>query len=175
MAQPIDDWASAAVARYGAIGTGLLIGIAARNGLTLSEGGRLTRRALCADLLLFGMLGVIGIAIGDWLKLSSDDRVLLGTLIGVSGERLVRLARAAFLKRVSAEVAQLADIARAGDIVKVPAGAGVPDELGAHSGTADNPAARTGAALQAAFRSPTITRPLADQIEALRQLDEPKA
>lgn len=173
MAVPLTD---TIVARYGAITAGLLIGVAARYGLTLSEGQRLTAKSVIADMLLLGMLGVIAIAIADWLALTGNARVLVGALAGASGERLVRLARTAFLKRISSDLdpaaRQLIGAARAADIAKVPAGIGVPDEIGAHSGTPDNGKARAGAALQGAFRRPTITRPPVDQIELLRRLDE---
>lgn len=171
MAGPLGAWADAAAARYGAIGAGLLIGTAAKYGLTLSEGRPLSWRGVVADLLLLCMLGLLAITIADWLALRGDARVLTGALAAVSSDRLVRLARDRFMRRIESGADHLAGVSHAGEIIRVPAGSGVPDEVGAHSGTSDTPAARAGATLQSAFRAPTITRPPADMIEALRRLD----
>ncbi|GAA3254451.1 hypothetical protein GCM10020258_12210 [Sphingomonas yabuuchiae] len=66
-----------------------------------------------ADLLLLGMLGLLAIAISDaaariiGVSVGTDYRVLIGSLAAVSSDRLVRLARDHFLKRVDAELDQL--------------------------------------------------------------------
>lgn len=118
------------------------------------------------------MLSVVSVAITDWMGLTGNTKVLVGSLAAVSGDRLVRLVRTAFLRRTEAELEMLGEVAKVNDIMRVPAGAGVLDEIGAHSGTADDPAARAGAALQGAFRQSTVSRPPIDQIDLLRKLDQ---
>lgn len=167
----------AARARLSAIVLGVLLGILARYGVMTDDSHPPTRRDFAVDALTFGVLVVITIQLADEMKLDRGGCVAVGVAAGLSGTKLVRWFRDRFLRQISAssDVAQLADAARAADIAKVPAGSGLPDEIGAHSGTPDDPKARTGAALQGAFRKPTITRPPADQIELLRKLDAPPA
>ncbi|MGO1303186.1 MAG: hypothetical protein ACTMKV_00210 [Sphingomonas parapaucimobilis] len=102
--------ASVAGAKYGATIAGLAIGTAARYGLALSEGRTLTWRGVLADLLLLGMLGLLAIAISDGaaravgVTVGTDYRVLVGSLAAVCSDRLVRLVREHFMKRVSEEL-----------------------------------------------------------------------
>lgn len=110
MAEPVSIF-GAASAKYGATVAGLAIGTAARYGLALSEGRKLTWRGVLADLLLLGMLGLLAIAISDaaarvvGISVGTDYRVLIGSLSAVCSDRLVRLARDHFFKRVSDELA----------------------------------------------------------------------
>ena len=110
MTEPVSI-ASVAGAKYGATIAGLVIGTAARYGLALSEKRKLTWRGVLADFLLLGILGLIAIAISDaaariaGVSIGTDFRVLIGSLSAVSSDRLVRLARDYFLKRVSDELA----------------------------------------------------------------------
>ena len=109
MADPV-SWAGAAGVKYGPTAAGLLIGTAAKYGLTLSEGKRPTWKGVVADLLLLGMLGLIAIAISDaasrvvGLTVSGEMRVLVGSLAAVSSDRLVRLVRDRFMKKVETEI-----------------------------------------------------------------------
>ena len=112
MSEPINFFGLAG-AKYGPTIAGMAIGTAAKYGLALSEGRRLTWRGVVADLLLLGMLGLLAIAISDaaariiGVSVGTDYRVLIGSLAAVSSDRLVRLARDHFLKRVDAELGQL--------------------------------------------------------------------
>ena len=167
----------AARSRLSAIAFGVMLGILGRYGLAMDDGRTPARRDLVVDALTFGILMLITIQLADELRLDRGGCVMTGAGVGICGTRAVRWFRDRFIaQRLSADprVTQLADAARAADIAKIPAGAGMPDEIGAHSGTADNSRARAGAALQGAYRRSTITRPPADQIELLRRLDPPK-
>lgn len=160
-----------AIGIYGPTSAGLAIGTAAKYGLTINEGRPLSWRGVLADLLLLGMLGLLAIAIADWLALTGNARVLAGALAAVSSDRLVRLARDRFMRRVEVETSALGDAARAAEVTKVPAGNGEPDMIGVQPGVPDSAKARVGATLQAIHRRATTTRPPEDQIEMLRNLD----
>lgn len=168
------DAASRAAARYGAIGAGLLIGTAAKYGLALREGNPLTWRGVVADILLLGMVGLIGLWFADWMHLDGDARVVVGSLAAVSSDRLIRLARSRFLEGAATSLEALAQAARAGDVAEVPAGSGDPETLRVRGPTPDDPTARAGNALRAAFRGPTRERLPLDHIELLRRLDDHK-
>ena len=103
MVDPL-TWLSAMSAKYGPTLAGLMIGTAAKYGLTLTEGGKLTWKGALADILLLGMLGLLAIAIGDALGLTGNYKVLAGALAAVSSDRLVRLARDRFMKRAGVEL-----------------------------------------------------------------------
>ncbi|KQO51417.1 hypothetical protein [Sphingomonas sp. Leaf257] len=112
MSEPINFFGLAG-AKYGPTIAGMVIGTAAKYGLAVTEGRRLSWRSVFADLLLLGMLGLLAIAISDaaariiGVSVGTDYRVLIGSLAAVSSDRLVRLARDHFLKRVDAELDQL--------------------------------------------------------------------
>ncbi|WP_267386546.1 hypothetical protein [Sphingomonas sp. GC_Shp_3] len=171
MADPVgalSDW----IARNAPIMVGLGIGTAAKYGLTLSEGRKLNVRSLVADMLLLGMLGLLAVTIADWCNLTGNARVLVGALSAVSSDRLVRLARDRFMKKVESDLG--ATIKTAPSIAaRVPAGIGEPDSVAIMPGAADSKTARTGAALREAYRTSISRRPPADQIDALRDLDDP--
>ena len=165
----------AARSRLSAIAFGVTLGILGRYGLAMEDGRAPKRRDLVVDALTFGILMLVTIQLADELRLERGGCVMTGAGVGICGTRVVRWFRDRFFSQlaVDPQVKQLADAARAADISKVPAGSGVPDEIGAHSGTPDNSRARAGAALQGAFRRPTITRPPLDMIEQLRRMDPP--
>lgn len=103
MADPV-NWLASVSAKYGPTAAGLVIGTAAKYGLTLTEGKPLTWRGVVGDLLLLGMLGLIAIIIADWFDLAGNARVLAGALAAVSSDRLVRLVRDRFLKRIESDL-----------------------------------------------------------------------
>lgn len=107
MADPL-SWGAALTAKYGPTVAGLIIGSAAKYGLTLTEGRPLTWRGLLADALLLGMLGLLAILIADTFNLAGNARVLTGALAAVSSDRLVRLARDRFVRRIESDTNALA-------------------------------------------------------------------
>lgn len=94
------SWTNEAAAKYGPIAAGLLIGTAAKYGLTLSEGQPITLRGVLADMLMQGALGLIAIAASDVLGLTGNARVFVGALAALNSARLVTWARDTFFKRV---------------------------------------------------------------------------
>jgi len=108
--EPVSSIAGIAGAKYGPTIAGLAIGTAAKYSLALTEGRKLTWRGVLADVLLLGMLGLLAIAISDGaarivgVTVGTDYRVLIGSLAAVCSDRLVRLARDRFFKRVAEEI-----------------------------------------------------------------------
>lgn len=165
---PFQDW----LVRNSAILAGLAIGTAAKYGLTLTEGRKLSWRGVVADMLLLGMLGLLAIIIADACQLAGNARVLAGALSAVSSDRLIRLARDRFLRKIESDIGTSASASQS-TAVMVPAGVGEPDAVTMQPGTADAGAARAGTSLKHAHRGATRQRPPEDQIELLRRLDAP--
>lgn len=165
---PFQDW----IVRNAAILAGLAIGTAAKYGLTLTEGRKLSARGAIADLLLLGMLGLLAIIIADFFHLAGNARVLVGALSAVSSDRLIRLARDRFMQKVATDIGT-AVAASSSTAAMVPAGIGEPDSVVMQPGTDDTPTARAGASLKRAHRDATRQRPPTDQIDLLRRLDAP--
>lgn len=115
--------------RYGAIVVGLAIGTAAKYGLQLSDGKRLTLGGVVIDALLLGMLGLLAITVADWFDLRGNPRVMCGALAAVSSDRLIRLVRQKFISVAEAKLDQVTRAAIATDFSQVPAGKGVPDAV----------------------------------------------
>lgn len=103
MADPV-AWGQIALAKYGPTAAGLLIGTAAKYGLTLTEGRRLTWVGALSDVLLLGMLGFLAVVVSDAFALTGNARVLAGALAAVSSDRLVRLVRDRFLQRADRDL-----------------------------------------------------------------------
>lgn len=89
----------ALVAKYGTIVAGWLIGTAAKYGLTLSEGRKVTWKMVLIDLLLMGLVVLLSRWVIERLGLNAGDAATIAALIGLSSERIIRLVRQWFLKR----------------------------------------------------------------------------
>lgn len=163
---PFQDW----LVRNSAILAGLAIGTAAKYGLTLTEGRKLSWRGVLADMLLLGMLGLLAIIIADSCQLAGNARVLAGALSAVSSDRLIRLLRDRFLRKIETDIGTSVGASPSTAAI-VPAGIGEPDAILMQPGTNDEPAARAGTALKHAHRKATRQRPPVDQIELLKRLD----
>ena len=162
----LQDW----IVRNGAILAGLGIGTAAKYGLTLTEGRKVSWRGIAADLLLLGMLGLLAIIIADACQLTGNTRVLAGALSAVSSDRLIRLARDRFLRKIESDFGTSVGASRSTATI-VPAGIGEPDAISMQPGTADDATSRAGTTLKHAYRSTTRQRLPVDQIDALRRID----
>ena len=101
----------AQLARYGAVVLGVAIGTAAKYGLTIAEGRSLTVRGLMADILLIGMVVLLSVYVTEKMGLDVNSRVLVGSLFAISSDRVIRLVRERFLRRVEASLQQ--DLTRA--------------------------------------------------------------
>lgn len=105
MADPLNtgDPLADIIHRYGPIATGLLLGTAARYGLTVSEGKPFSWRSLVADVLQMGFVGEIALLIADFWHLGGDYRVFAASLTAVGSDRIIRLARKSFLRWAEAQ------------------------------------------------------------------------
>ncbi|MGA1810415.1 hypothetical protein VHN57_08655 [Sphingobium sp. WW5] len=99
-------WGEALVVKYGAIVTGWAIGTAAKYGLMLGEGRRITLKVMLIDVLLMGMVVLLARWVIARLGLNPTDAATAAALIGLSSDRLIRMVRVWFLKRVDAELQQ---------------------------------------------------------------------
>lgn len=93
-------------AKYGAIIAGWAIGTGAKYGLVLGEGRKVTPRMILIDLLLAAFVVLLARWIIVRMGLNSSDAATLAALIGLSSEKLIRLVRIWFLRRVDAELQQ---------------------------------------------------------------------
>lgn len=97
-------WGEALIAKYGAVVMGWLIGTAAKYGLMLGEGRKITLKVLLIDLLLMGMVVLIARWVIARLGLNPSDAATCAALIGLASDRIIRMVRVWFLKRVDAEL-----------------------------------------------------------------------
>lgn len=97
-------WGEALIAKYGAVILGWLIGTAAKYGLMLGEGRRITVKVLLIDLLLMGMVVLLARWVIARLGLNPSDAATCAALIGLASDRIIRMVRVWFLKRVDAEL-----------------------------------------------------------------------
>ena len=162
----------AALTKYGAIIGGLLIGTAAKYGLALNEGKRLTWKGALADLLLLGILGFVAVVFSDGLHLEGNAKVLAGAIAAVCSDRLVKLIRDRALKSAEGQMARLLPSGDREAIMRVPAGLGDPCHMDIQVPTKSSTGAER---LQSNLRQSyghTGDRPVPeDQIEALRRID----
>lgn len=165
----IGEAIGAAISKYGAIFGGLAIGTAAKYGLLLTDGKRLTLRGALADMLLLGMLGLLAVLISDAMHLTGNARVLCGALAAVSSDRLVRLARDRFMKSAEGQMSRLLPAGEREAIMRLPAGKGDPDQIDVQV-PPTTPSDRMRSILRQSYGR-NGDRPVPeDQIEQLRQL-----
>lgn len=112
----MSPWIETLSAKYGAIGIGLLFGTGAKYALTLSEGRRLTIRMVAIDALLIGMVALIASNVVERAGVTGSSAAMISALFAVSSDRVIRLLRERFLRRVDAELQ--ADIARTKGMVR---------------------------------------------------------
>lgn len=158
-----------AVTKYGAIVGGLAIGTAAKYGLALTDGKRLTLKGAVADLLLLGMLGLMAVLFSEALHLTGNAKVLVGALAAVSSDRLIRLARDRFLKAADGQMSKLLPPVEQEAVVEVPAGTGQPDTVRVQVPPVTRPE-RMASNLRRAFKRPRGAPE--DHIALLREIDQ---
>ena len=100
----MSPWFEAFLAKYGAILFGLIVGTAARYGLILSEGRKITLRMLAADALLMGFLALAATEVVERLHLSGSAAGLSSAILALASDRVIRLMRDRFLRKVDAEI-----------------------------------------------------------------------
>jgi len=92
----VNDW----LARYGAIALGIGIGTSAKYGLALSEGKIPSWRGVIADCLLMGMVALLALFVTDRMSLSGSSATLCASLFAISSDRVIRLIRDRFERKV---------------------------------------------------------------------------
>lgn len=100
----MNAWYYAAVQRYEAVVLGIAIGTAAKYGMTLSEGRSVTWRGVIADILLMGFVALMALVATDRLGLTGNSATLCAALFAISSDRVVRLVRERFMRRVEASM-----------------------------------------------------------------------
>lgn len=110
MPAPLNDEAGW-LSRYAPIAAGLLIGTAAKYGLTINEGRKLTWRAFIADMLLLGVIGLLALSVSDWLGLQGNPRVFVASMAAVSSDRLLRIVKRSFEQAVQVQAERVAGAA----------------------------------------------------------------
>lgn len=93
----MNDW----LARYGAIVLGIAIGTSAKHGLALSEGIIPSWRGIFADILLMGMVALLALFVTDRMGLVGTSATLCAALFAISSDRVIRLVRDRFEKKIS--------------------------------------------------------------------------
>jgi hypothetical protein len=100
----LSPWAEALAAKYSALVIGLLFGTSAKYALTLAEGRKVTPRMLVIDALLVGMVAIIASNVVERMGASGNAAAMVAALFAVSSDRVIRLIREQFLRRVDAEL-----------------------------------------------------------------------
>ncbi len=123
------SWVSAQWAHYGAVISGVLIGTAAKYGLTIGEGTAVTRRGLIADILLLGFDCLVALVICEWFRVTGVFVVLTAALAALASDRLVRLFRDRFIRGVAAEMSKFSSVISGPDVGIVPPGNEPPHHI----------------------------------------------
>lgn len=96
----------ALIAKYGTLVGGWFIGTAAKYGLAIGEGRKVTRRMIMADILLMGLVVLLCRWLVQWIGLDPAGAATIAALVGLQSEPIIRLVRIKFLKRVELELEQ---------------------------------------------------------------------
>lgn len=102
---PVTPWIEGLLAKYGAVILGVSIGTAAKYGLTLGEGRRVTRSELLSDLLLVPFMVLLSAWIGSKLGADPMNMTIWAAFIAISSDRVIRLLRERFIQRIAEETA----------------------------------------------------------------------
>lgn len=106
---PMTPWLEAVAAKYGAIAVGLAVGTGAKYGLTLVEGRKITLRLIIIDALLIGMVALLAATACEKLHIDGNAAAMVSALFAVSSDRVLRMLRERFLRRVDVELRALAE------------------------------------------------------------------
>jgi len=100
----VSPWIEGLVVKYGAVLLGVSIGTAAKYGLTMGEGRKVTTGELVSDLLLVPLVCLVAAFIG--IKFGADPMTMamISAFCAVSSDRLIRLMRERFMERVATEI-----------------------------------------------------------------------
>jgi len=95
-------WSEALIAKYGWIAAGILFGFAAKYGLLMKRGKKITLRMVGADILLVGMVSLIAFNLVSRMGVEGEIAALIASLVAVGADRAVRLMTDRFWAQVDA-------------------------------------------------------------------------
>lgn len=95
-------WGEALIAKYGWIAAGILFGFAAKYGLLMKRGKKITLRMVAADTLLVGMVSLIAFNLVARMGVEGEIAALIASLVAVGADRAVRLMTDRFWAQVDA-------------------------------------------------------------------------
>lgn len=101
--RPMSPWFDAFVAKYGGIAFGIAVGTTAKWALVMAEGRSLTWRMVAIDFLLAPMVALLTVYLTAKLGMDPQGGAMLGALLAVTSDRVVRLVRVRFLQKVDQE------------------------------------------------------------------------
>ena len=102
--RPMSPWFDAFVSKYGPILMGIGVGTTAKWALVLAEGRNLTWRMVMIDFLLAPMVALLTVYASGKLGVAPETGAMLGALLAVTSDRVVRLVRVRFLQKVDEEL-----------------------------------------------------------------------
>lgn len=108
----MSPWFDTFWARYGSILVGIGIGTAAKWALVMAEGRNLTWRTLAIDMLLAPMVALLAVYGSVKFGMDPHTSAMLGALMSIASDRVVRLVRIRFLQKVDQEFEAYAQHAR---------------------------------------------------------------
>ena len=104
VARPMSPWFDAALAKYGSIAFGVIVGTTAKWALVLAEGRNLTLRMVAIDFMLAPFVAMLTYYASAKLGMASDSAGMMGALFAVASDRVVRLVRVRFLQKMDIEL-----------------------------------------------------------------------
>jgi len=100
----VSPWIETALAKYGAVLLGVSIGTAAKYGLSMGEGRKVTRGEVISDLLLVPFMCLLAAFVGAKLGADPMTMTTVSAFIAISSDRLIRMMRERFVQRVAEEI-----------------------------------------------------------------------
>ena len=99
-------WGEALIAKYGWIAAGIIFGFAAKYGLLMKRGKKITMRMVVADMLLVGMVSLIAFNLVARMSVEGEIAALIASLVAVGADRAVRIMTDRFWAQVDAAMAR---------------------------------------------------------------------
>lgn len=103
------DWLAHGIGQYAGILFGLVAGTAAKYRLDRGEGRRVTWTDVLWDMLLLPALALICVYASKVTGAGADLQAVIAVLLAVSSDRVIRVLRRNFIRRVDDETRRQAD------------------------------------------------------------------
>lgn len=101
---PMTPWIEGLAAKYGAIAFGVAAGTAAKYGLMMAEGRKLTARIFMTDVLLVGMVVLIASNAVERMGVDGQGAAMVAASIAIASDRVIAMLRTRFLRQVDAHL-----------------------------------------------------------------------